>query len=152
MQTLNQIIQGLSRIANSHRQIQSFAFSDLDSFLTSGVTTYPTMLVHEPDLIITKDRRFTLFRTRVYFLDKVLHDESNKQEVLSDLIRIAEDVIAEIKHPSWTWYAELGQRPLIDHDYERTMDWLAGSWFDVEFRLPNKDDRCQIPQDSITRF
>ncbi len=150
MQTLNNILNGLNRIATAHRQIDRFGFGDLHEFETSGVTQYPAMFVEGQPVV--KERRLTKYRMRVYLFDKVLKDESNETEVLSDLIRLAEDLIAEIKPPSWTWYAELGQTPTIEYDTERTMDWLAGAWFDVEFRLPNKDDRCQIPQDSITRF
>ena len=152
MVSLIQIVKGLNDIANAHLQIRDFRFDDLNSFITSGATNYVCMLVHEPDVMVTKDRHFTLYKTRIYLFDKVLKDESNKTEVLSDLIRIAEDVIAEIKNPSWTWYVQIDQRPVIEHDYERTMDWLAATWFDVEFRLPTPDNRCQIPETSITRF
>jgi len=150
MNSLNGIVKGLSDIATPHLQIRSFGFGDLHEFGTSGTTEYVAMWV-DPQPVV-KTRSFTKYRMTVYLFDRVLKGEANETEVLSDLIRIAEDVIAEIKHPSWTWYAELGQEVQIEYDTERMGDWLGASWFNIEFRLQNPDNRCQIPENSITRF
>lgn len=150
MNSLNGIIKGLSDIATAHKQIRTFSYSDINSFLTSGTTEYVAMLVEKQPA--RKTRSFTAFKFTIYVFDKVFKDESNEQEVQSDLIRICEDLIAEIKHPSWTWYAQIAQDIQIDYDTERTLDWLTGAWFTIEFRVMNPDNRCQIPEDSITRF
>ena len=150
MQTLNQLKRGLNDIADAHLQIRSFGFGDLHEFGTSGTTEYVSMWV-DPQPVL-KNRRYTQYRMTIYLFDRVLKGEANETEVLSDLIRIAEDIIAEIRHPSWTWNQRLADEIQIEYDTERMGDWLGAAWFNIEFRLPTPDNRCQIPENSITRF
>src|SRR5688572_18224741 len=118
MNTLNQIVEGLKRIADSHQQIHSFGFGDFGEMATSGVINYPIMwaeLNRDPGAI--RNRRQTIYNFTIYILGIVRRGEGDELEVLSDAHRIAEDVIAEMRHPSWTWNFPFDNVP-ISNDTE----------------------------------
>jgi hypothetical protein len=148
IRTLNQVVKGLNDIATAHQQINSFGFGDIWEMATSGVTNYPIMWVDCTGA--TRERSTTTYNLSIYLMDLVQRGEGNETEVLSDMHRIAEDVIAEIRHPDWTWVLNFDS-VTIDNFTESEPDMLSGVKFDISLSVVQPDDRCQIPLNSITR-
>lgn len=148
--TLNQILDGLEDIADAHGQINTFGKGDVWEMATSGVTEYPVMWVDLEN--VTRSKNITAYNFTFYILDLVQKGEGNEWHVLSDTHKIAEDIIAELRHPSWTWNLRRDSDITINNFTEKLDDMLSGVSFQIPIQVVMPDDRCQIPATTITRF
>jgi hypothetical protein len=83
----------------------------------------------------------------LYFMDRMLMEETNETEVLSDMTQVAGDIVAQLRYPEdysiVTW--SLNQNLPITFYTESDPDLLAGVKLDITLTLPFINDRCQIP-------
>lgn len=143
--TLNQIVKELTTIGNQHEQIDFVYFGDVWERLSNGEVTYPAMF-------------FTLtgasygakeigFSFSLYFMDRMLNEETNETEVLSDMTQVAGDIVAQLRFPtdyqSVTW--TLNQNLPITFYTESDPDYLAGVKLDVTLTVPFINNRCEVP-------
>jgi hypothetical protein len=143
--TLNQIVKELTTIGNQHEQINFVYFGDVWERLSNGEVTYPAMF-------------FTLlganyaakeigFSFSLYFMDRMLSEETNETEVLSDMTQIAGDIVAQLRYPTdyanvtWT----LNQNLPITFYTESDPDYLAGVKLDITLTVPFINNRCEVP-------
>jgi len=98
-QTQNQLIKVLSDFATGHLQLQSFEFGYSFEFAASGDTIFPQLFV-EP-LPHSSSKGVFNFNFRLIFADLVSKGERNRDEVLSDMLEIAKDLIAQLHHPDY---------------------------------------------------
>ena len=152
--TLNQVIARLQAIALSHRQIETFYYGNLWEVLnaTEGKVTYPLCIVEHNTSTISAAQRLTSHRFRIYLFDlvNVANDtESNETEVLSDMMSVAEDLVALIKSPIYesgdndVWLAP-GEAAVALFT-EKLNDMTAGVAIDIDIASPYPLDRCQVP-------
>jgi hypothetical protein len=82
-----------------------------------------------------------------YFMDRMLSEETNETEVLSDQTLVAQDFIAQLRYPidygvvTWT----CGDSIPMTYFTESDPDFLAGVKCDITLNLPFINNRCQVP-------
>ena len=139
--TLNEIKKSLSDIATNHPQINHFYFGEEYDFASSGVVNCPAMVVSlEPHQL---NGSVLTYNFKIYIGDLVQKDLSNKDEVLSDCLLIALDVIYLLQDPDYPLVID----PNITlNDFEDSFDMeMWGYWFNLKCRVSNPFDRCAVP-------
>lgn len=142
MQTLNQVIKSLNDIADNHQQINHFFFGEEWDFATSGVVNTPAMIaVLQPTVLNNTSLTYDF---KIYIGDLVNKGLNNKQDVLSDTLLIALDVVYELQDPDYEGIVETN---ITFNDFEDSFDCeLYGQWFNLKIKYSNPFDRCSIPQ------
>jgi hypothetical protein len=79
----------------------------------------------------------------LYFLDRQLQDESNENDVLSDQLLIAQDIVSMMRYPKFDW--DIADNVTLEFFTEKEEDFLAGVKADVTVSFPMLSDRCQVP-------
>ena len=148
LQSLNQLNKAFNDICNAHQQLKTYGFGQVHHIETSGTIQHPLMWVELENG--TNTGKETRYQFNFYLMDIVQNDRSNETEVLSDMYKIAEDILAELRHGDWTFYY-LVKETLIDYFTEGTTSKTAGVKFSVIISTETPNDRCAIPENSITR-
>ena len=95
--TLNQIVTELKKIGNAHEQINFVYFGDVWERLSNGEVTYPAMFYTLTGAtMVEKEIQYSF---SLYFMDRMLAEETNETEVLSDMTQVGADVIAQLRFP-----------------------------------------------------
>lgn len=140
--TLNQIVQTITNIANAHKQIKSVYFGDLSDYLSRGTENiYPSLFFDLTGGNIN-ERTFTL-NFSLYFFDRMLAEEVNETEVLSDQFEICQDIIAQLRQNNFEF--DEGLSATLNFFTEDTPDLLAGVRADISIELPYLANRCVVP-------
>jgi hypothetical protein len=143
--TLNQIVKELTTIGNSHEQINFVYFGDVWERLSNGEVTYPAMFMTLTGANF--GAKEIVYSFSLYFMDRMLMEETNETEVLSDMTQVAGDIVAQLRYPedygnvTWT----LNQNLPITFYTEEDPDLLAGVKLDINLSLPFINNRCQVP-------
>lgn len=140
--TLNQTIKLISDLGSAHEQINTVYFGDIWEFLKTD-NVYPAMFFSLTGSSISGKQLNLDFS--LFFLDRQLQDESNENEVLSDQLLIAQDIISMMRYPKFDW--EIGDQVSMEFFTEKEEDYLAGVKADVTVSFPMLSDRCQVPTD-----
>ena len=142
--TLNNIIQTIESLGNAHQQIKTTFYGNAFDFLSRGAeNTYPAFFFDITGASIngkTSTLNFTLF-----FCDRVLPEQSNEQEVLSDQLLTAEDIIAQLHYNDFDFV--LQDAVTLDFFTEDTPEYLAGVSATISLDLPYLQNRCVVPTD-----
>jgi hypothetical protein len=143
--TLNQIVKELTTIGNDHEQINFVYFGDVWERLSNGEVTYPAMFFTLNGAnVAAKEIGYSF---SLYFMDRMLMEETNETEVLSDMTQVAGDIVAQLRFPTdyqnvtWT----LNQNLPITFYTESDPDLLAGVKLDVTLTVPFINNRCEVP-------
>jgi hypothetical protein len=143
--TLNQIVKELTTIGNAHEQINFVYFGDVWERLSNGEVTYPAMFFTLTGANVGPKE--IAYSFSLYFMDRMLMEETNETEVLSDMTQVAGDIVAQLRYPEdysiVTW--SLNQNLPITFYTESDPDLLAGVKLDITLTLPFINDRCQVP-------
>ena len=143
--TLNQIVKELTTIGNDHEQINFVYFGDVWERLSNGEVTYPAMFMTLTGASF--GAKEIAYSFSLYFMDRMLMEETNETEVLSDMTQVAGDIVAQLRYPedygnvTWT----LNQNLPITFYTEEDPDLLAGVKLDINLSLPFINNRCQVP-------
>ena len=143
--TLTQIVKELTKIGNDHEQLNYVYFGDVWERISNGEVTYPAMFMTLTGASFgAKDIGYSF---SLYFMDRMLMEETNETEVLSDMTQVAGDIVAQLRYPEdysiVTW--SLNQNLPITFYTESDPDLLAGVKLDITLTLPFINDRCQVP-------
>ena len=142
--TLNQTIKIIEDLGNAHQQIKTTFYGNAFDFLSRGAdNTYPAFFFDITGASIngkTSTLNFTLF-----FCDMVLPEQSNEQEVLSDQLLTAEDIIAQLHYNDFDFV--LQDAVTLDFFTEDTPEYLAGVSATISLDLPYLQNRCVVPTD-----
>lgn len=149
MATYNQVITGLEQIATNHRQINTFGFGDIWEIATSGDIIYPLMWADGEGVSVDIEAKTETYNFSILFMDVVKNGEINENEVLSDQLSIAKDVLAQLKHPNYPWTVSGGG---LEDFTERFTDSVSGWRLSVSLILPFTSDRCVMPYEGNTSF
>lgn len=139
--TLNQTIKVISDIGSSHEQINTVYFGDVWEFLAQTDNTYPAMFYSLIGSSISGKELTMNFS--LFFLDRQLQDESNENDVLSDQLLIAQDIVSMLRYPKFDWV--IGDSVSLEFFTENEKDYLAGVKADITLSFPMLSDRCQVP-------
>lgn len=143
-QTLNQVVQTIKEIAEAHEQIKTVYFGNLPYFLSHGEDNkYPAMFY---DLTGSNISGTTLtLNFSLYFMDRMLAEQSNETEVQSDQLSICQDIIAQLKWNEFDF--DVQSNITINFFTEDTPDLLAGVQANISLDLPFTANRCVVPSD-----
>jgi hypothetical protein len=141
-QTLNQIVQTITNLANAHQQIESVYFGDFPDYLSRGTdNVYPSLYFDLTGGQIQE--RSLVLNFSLYFFDRMLHEETNETEVLSDMLEVCQDIIAQLRHQNFEF--DEGLSATLSFFTEDTPDLLAGVRADITLDLPFLANRCVVP-------
>jgi len=143
--TLNQIVKQITSIGDNHEQIKFVYFGDVWERLSNGEVTYPAMFFTLVDAqILAKQIQYNF---SIYAMDRMLMEETNETEVLSDMTLIGQDIVAKLRDPYYNWIAN--DNMSISFYTESDPDYLAGVKIDFSLTLSSLNDTCQIPTNGI---
>jgi hypothetical protein len=116
-------------------------FGDVWERLSNGEVTYPAMFFTLTDAqILAKQIQYNF---SIYCMDRMLMEETNETEVLSDMTLIGQDMVAELRDPIYNWIAS--DNMTVSFYTESDPDYLAGVKIDFSLTLSSLNDTCQIP-------
>lgn len=140
--TLNQIVKTITDLGNAHQQIKSVYFGDLADYLSRGTdNVYPSLYFDLTGGNVA-ERGFTL-NFSLYFMDRMFHEGTNETEVLSDMLEVCQDIIAQLRYNNFEF--DEGMSATLNFFTEDTPDLLAGVRADITLELPFIANRCQVP-------
>jgi hypothetical protein len=143
--TLNQIVKELTKLGNDHEQINFVYFGDVWERLSNGEVTYPAMFFTLTGANVGEKN--IAYSFSLYFMDRMLMEETNETEVLSDMTQVAGDIVAQLRYPedysivTWTPSTSMPLSFFTESD----PDLLAGVKLDTTLIVPFLNDRCQVP-------
>lgn len=140
--TLNQIVKTIKDLANAHKQIKSVYFGDIADYLSKGEDNlYPSLYFDVTGGNI-QGKSLTL-NFSLYFFDRMLPEDTNETEVISDMLDVAQDILAQMKYNNYIF----DETPSVNISFltEDTPDLLAGVKIDMSLDVPFLADRCAVP-------
>ena len=145
-QTLNQIVQTITNLANAHKQIKSVYFGEISDYLSRGTENiYPSLFFDLTGGSVAS--RSVTLSFSLYFFDRMLPEDTNETEVLSDQLEICQDIIAQLRHNNFDF--DEAENVTLSFFTEDTPELLAGVRADITLELSNVADRCQVPSTFI---
>ena len=140
--TLNQIINKLETIQQSHAQLNGFGFGE--TFEISTVQeNYPLMWAN---ILTSSISGKTLsLALGVLILDIVSDDNRNEKDTLSDTLSISQDVYAMLADPANEDNFLAAESVTLDPICEGFPDKVNGWLRTVNVELAYESNRCQIP-------
>lgn len=138
--TLNQLVAAIQAIGENHAMIKKTFQGTIVDFLSTE-NLYPAMLFDVTGANINGSEQSIDFE--MYFFDRIAQDLNNEMEVLSDQLRIAQDVISEMRDQNNEY--ELSDTIPISFFVDDTGDVLGGVRLDISINLGYISNRCVIP-------
>jgi hypothetical protein len=140
--TLNQVVTTITNLANAHEQIKSVYFGDLSDYMSRGTENiYPSLFFDLTGGNIQE--KSTTLNFSLYFFDRMLPEDTNETEVLSDQLEICQDIIAQLRYNNFEF--DEGLSATLSFFTEDTPDLLAGVKADITIELPYTANRCVVP-------
>ena len=140
--TLNQIINQLQSVQESHAQLNGFGFGEVFE-LSTQQENYPLMWANVLTSNIS-EKTLTL-NFGIMILDIVSDDSRNERDTLSDTLSISQDVIALLENPLNDDNFLVGDSVTLEPLFEVFPDKVNGWLMTVAFELPFEANRCQVP-------
>lgn len=141
-QTLNQVVQTITNLASSHKQIKSVYFGEISDYLSRGTENiYPSLFFDLTGGSV--NTRSVTLSFSLYFFDRMLPELTNETEVLSDQLEICQDIIAQLRYNNFDF--DEAENVTLSFFTEDTPELLAGVKADITLELANVANRCQVP-------
>ncbi len=150
--TYNQIIKEFNDFADAHLQIENFGNGNLWEVVEHDQMAdfnYPLLWVIDQPASIG-DATFT-WNFQVLAISLVQKDESDENEVKSDMAQVLFDLIAYFEQKTATsnnvdWLkVNIERSGTMTSFTERFEDELTGWALSIAFKMPNKYDNCDLP-------
>jgi hypothetical protein len=142
--TLNQVVALINQIAQGHQQIEDVYFGELIDFLSRGEDNiYPSLCYEVTNANISLDGKALSISFSFYFFDRMLPEDADETEVLSDRLSVAQDIVAQLTYNNYE-FDVVGGIP-VQFFIEKTSDLLAGVRADIQLELPYLSNRCVVP-------
>jgi len=140
--TLNQIINQLEAVQQSHAQLNGFGFGEVFE-LSTQQENYPLLWANVLTSNIS-EKTLTL-NFGIMILDIVSDDSRNERDTMSDTLSISQDVIAMLENPTNDDNFLIGDSVTLEPLFEAFPDKVNGWLMTLSFELPFEANRCQIP-------
>lgn len=150
--TLNEIISRLKTIALAHRQVRSFHHGLLSDFQASPSREYPVIITDNTSGTISISGHQSTMTFRIFFLDRVqvVSDaKENELDVISDMISVAMDYLAQLNHGNYHDWRVSGDNN-VQIQTDATVDVLAGCYVDVDISFMYKQNVCAVPTNLLS--
>jgi hypothetical protein len=150
--TYNQILKEFKTFATNHKQIENFGNGDLWEIVEHNQLTdfnYPLFWVADQPANLG-DGTFT-WNFNVMAMDLVNKDESNENDVKSDMCQVLLDCVSYFEQKTATsnnvdWLkVNLVRSGTLTSFTERFSDELTGWGMNIGFRLPFSYNNCDLP-------
>jgi hypothetical protein len=140
--TLNQIINQLEAVQQSHAQLNGFGFGEVFE-LSTQQENYPLMWANVLTSNIS-EKTLTL-NFGIMILDIVSDDSRNERDTMSDTLSISQDVIAMLENPANDDSFLIGDSVTLEPLFEAFPDKVNGWLMTLAFELSFEANRCQVP-------
>jgi hypothetical protein len=140
--TLNQIINQLQAVQQSHAQLNGFGFGEVFE-LSTQQENYPLLWANVLTSNIS-EKTLTL-NFGIMILDIVSDDSRNERDTMSDTLSISQDVIAMLENPTNDDSFLIGDSVTLEPLFEAFPDKVNGWLITLSFELPFEANRCQVP-------
>ena len=146
--TYNNVIDTLKNLGDKNYQISTSTVGNIfDIDMESKNTKYP--LMHLNPVNVTTTRTELIYNFQVFIMDLVEPDESNEQEVYSDVLQICIDIIAILSNSKWQAQLQLDiNAPVyfaLEPFKERFDQSVTGWVFNIGITVGNDFQSCEIP-------
>lgn len=143
--TYNQVITRIKNLSLAHKQVRSFGRGLISDFLTNKRTKYIAIFIQDIPGSISLTDHMTQYGFRIWVLDLVhvsANTLENEQDVFSDTIRIAQDLLAQFNFLN-DWKVETtGSLELVAEKFD---DLVGGCYIDLKFSAIYPQNICSIP-------
>jgi hypothetical protein len=144
--TLNQVLAKIKAMCLGHKQVRSFSYGLEQDQLTAKTTKYPAVFLVDNGGVISTSGQAATLSWKLFFMDLVNvadHTKENDADVASDVIQIAQDIIAQLNRSEngWVLSGDNNIQLLAEHDN----DMLTGVIVDFSIRFPWAQNICAIP-------
>ena len=146
--TLNQVIKRIETIALAHKQINDFREGDVVTFLKDSDIVYPACLCQILPGRISKVDKHTTVRIALYLCDLVnlsIDSKTNELEVKSNMLSVAEDLMAAFQYPSYQLDWEMPEEGSVEFLDEKFEDMISAVLLTFDIKTRFDSNRCQIP-------
>jgi hypothetical protein len=149
--TLNNVINRIKSLALGHKQIRNFYQGLVGDFLTDKTTRYASVFLQDNGGSVSLSGHATTLSYRMFLLDLVHVSEDskqNEQDVQSDMVSIAQDLLAQMNNPQfndWKISTDNNLQLVVENDN----DLVAGCIIDFSVRIMYEQNICQVPTDII---
>lgn len=138
-----QILGDLKSIGNSHRQIKSYGFGDIEQ-ITNDIATdveplYTRMYVVPQDASLARNE--LIYNFQIIIADRINDDYSNQRDVMNDTLEIVKDIftILYLSQYQSVWGSNVS--PFL----ERFESILGGWTLTLTITQPFDYNRCNVP-------
>ncbi len=148
--TLNNVLNRIRSICLAHKQVRSFYRGFSTDLLTDRTTNYPAVFLENTGGSIATKGGATSLNFRLSFWDLVnvaKETKLNEQDVDSDMVSVAMDIIAQINYPGWDDWALSVDNALQLVISEGDVDQYGGCTVDFTIRIIFKQNVCAAPSD-----
>jgi len=147
MLTFNQILQRIRQVTLSHNQVRNYYYGKPTDFLTDKTTQYVSVFLQDDGGSLNISSKIRTNKFKLFVLDLVnVSDDTllNSQDVQSDCLAIAEDLIALLDDDAFSDWALLSDNN-FEFLFEEFADMVGGVVVDITIRTPYTKDRCSVP-------
>ena len=152
--TYNNVITTLKNLGEEHQQIATTTTGSIFDFDLEKNTKYP--LMHINPVNVTTGRVGLTYNFQIFVMDMVKDDNSNEQEVYSEVLGICVDIISIFRNSKWQSQVTLDlDAPVYFTEGDFTLepfterfDQAVTGWvFQVGVTVQNDFQSCVIPMD-----
>lgn len=147
--TLNAVITRIKYLTLAHKQLRNFYYGNVSDFLTEKTTRYASCFLEDTGIVIDKSTKTRQINFQMYLLD-VVHvatdAKDNEQDVQSDMLSIAEDIIAQM---DFSRYDDWKISGAVTGNFVREAldDLVAGVVLQMTVAVPYNADVCAVPSE-----
>jgi hypothetical protein len=148
VKSYNQIIDFINDFADSHIQIKRFdeGFrADLNDFAKED-NNFPLLYAEPINQVITN--QIQRYRIRLYCLDLLAIDKSNRRDILSDTLQIMNDFYNHVKN-ELSYDYNISNSPTCIPVQNITIEGIGGWQTEFEIEVVANQQGCDIPKNII---
>ena len=148
--TLNQVIARIKKICLAHKQVRSFYRGFSQDLLADKTRKYPAAFLEDSSGSINIAGKAATFNYRLSLFDLVhvaSDTKTNEQDVDSDMVSVAMDIIAQFNHPGWDDWRISVENNLNLVISEGNDDMYGGCTIDFSVSIQFKQNVCAIPSE-----
>tara|TARA_R110002020_G_scaffold123146_8_gene279355 strand:+ start:4338 stop:4832 length:495 start_codon:yes stop_codon:yes gene_type:complete len=152
--TYNNVVDTLKNLGKEHQQIATTTTGSIFDIDLEKNTKYP--LMHINPVNVTTARVGLTYNFQIFVMDMVKDDDSNEQEVYSEVLGMCVDIISIFRNSKWQSQVSLDlDAPVYFTEGEFTLepfterfDQAVSGWvFQIGINVHNSFQSCDIPMD-----
>jgi len=143
--TLKEVIETIQKLGEAHEMIETTFNGAVIDRLSIGEVRYPLFTFDTTTGRLSVGSMTVDFQ--MFFIDRLVADLENEREIQSQMLSIAQDIIAQLRYPGFEF--TVADSSDVNFVTDTSPDMLAGVTARVLIDVPYAADRCQVPSDFI---